>query len=113
MTLARSWCRIRERRGGLGGVIEGLSSAEAAARLRAVGPNEPAHPPRRFGVVAVLAFLANPLAVILLVASGVSAALGDAVNATLIVLMVALGVALNAVQTHRSQRAAERLRDEV
>ena len=50
---------------------------------------------------------------ILLVASVVSAALGDAVNATLIVLMVAVGVALNAVQTHRSQRAAERLREEV
>jgi P-type Mg2+ transporter len=95
------------------GVIEGLSSAEAASRLRVVGPNEPARAPRRFGIVAVFAFLANPLAVILLVASAVSAALGDVVNATLIVLMVALGVALNSVQTHRSQRAAERLREEV
>jgi Mg2+-importing ATPase len=63
--------------------------------------------------VAVLAFLTSPLAVILLIASAVSAALGDVVNATIIVLMVALGVGLDFVQTHRSQRAAERLREEI
>jgi hypothetical protein len=39
--------------------------------------------------------------------------LGDVVNAALIVVMVALGMTLNAVQTQRSQRAAERLRQEV
>jgi P-type Mg2+ transporter len=94
-------------------VIQGLSSGEAACRLRDVGPNEPARPPRRAGLAAAAAFLANPLAAILLVASVASAALGDVVNATLIVLMVALGLALNAVQTHRSQRAAERLREDV
>jgi Mg2+-importing ATPase len=94
-------------------VVDGLSSAEAARRLDEIGPNEPARPPRRPGLVAVLAFLTNPLAVILLVASAVSALLGDVVNATLIVLMVALGVGLAFVQTHRSYRAAERLREEV
>ena len=46
-------------------------------------------------------------------ASVASAVLGDVVNATLIVFMVALGLGLNAVQTHRSQRAAERLRQDV
>jgi P-type Mg2+ transporter len=94
-------------------VIEGLPSGEAARRLRDVGPNEPARPPRRGGLVAAAAFLANPLATILVIASIASAALGDVVNATLIVLMVALGLTLNAVQTHRSQRAAERLRQDV
>jgi Mg2+-importing ATPase len=94
-------------------VIEGLSSSEALRRLRAVGPNEPAPAPRGLGVAAVLGFLTNPLAAILLVACVVSAALGDVVNATLIVLMVALGVALDFVLTHRSQRAAERLREQV
>jgi len=93
--------------------VKGLSASEALRRLRAVGPNEPAPTPRRLGVVAVLGFLTNPLAAILLVACVVSAALGDVVNATLIVLMVALGVALDFVLTHRSQRAAERLREQV
>jgi Mg2+-importing ATPase len=91
----------------------GLSSSEALARLRATGPNEPAPTPRRLGVAAVLGFLTNPLAAILLVACAVSAVLGDAVNATLIMLMVVLGVGLDFVLTHRSQRAAERLREEV
>src|SRR5438045_6001273 len=80
-TSAPSWCRTRDAR--VRGVIEGLSSPEAARRLRVVGPNEPAPPPHRFGVAAVFAFLANPLAVILLAASAVSAAPGDAVNAPL------------------------------
>jgi Mg2+-importing ATPase len=94
-------------------MTEGLSSSEALARLRTTGPNEPAPTPRRLGVAAVLGFLTNPLAAILLVACAVSAVLGDAVNATLIMLMVALGVGLDFVLTHRSQRAAERLREEV
>ena len=94
-------------------MIKGLSSTEALVRLRAVGPNEPALASRRLGVAAVLAFLTNPLAVILIVACVASALLGDAVNATLIVLMVILGVTLDFVLTHRSQRAAEHLREEV
>ena len=57
-------------------MIQGLSTAEAARRLRDVGPNEPARPPRRGTLAAAAAFLANPLAVILLVASVASAALG-------------------------------------
>ena len=47
----------------------GLSSAEAAARLQALGPNELA-PPRRFEAVReLLRYFANPLVLILLVAS--------------------------------------------
>jgi Mg2+-importing ATPase len=94
-------------------MIQGLSSSEALQRLQTIGPNEPAPPPRRLGLAAVVAFLGNPMAVILLIACAVSAALGDVGNATLIVLMVALGVALDFILTHRSQRAAERLREEV
>ena len=94
-------------------VTAGLSSAEAARRLTQTGPNEPAPPPRRLGLAAAAALLANPLAVILLAASAASALLGDVVNAALIVLMVGIGILLNSVQTHRSRRAAERLRQEV
>jgi Mg2+-importing ATPase len=91
---------------------EGLSSAEAHRRLERVGPNEPVE--RRRGAVLreLLGFLANPLVLILIVASAVSAALRDVVNAAIIALMVVLSVVLNFVQTYRSQRAAERLREE-
>jgi Mg2+-importing ATPase len=91
----------------------GLSSDEAQRRLAAVGPNEPGQRRRGAALGALLTFLVNPLVLILLVASGVSALLGDVVNAVLIVLMVLLSVLLNFLQTYRSQRAAERLRDTV
>src|SRR5207244_3318899 len=57
--------------------------------------------------------LANPLLIILPIARAASAILGEHVNASIIVLMVALGVVLNFVQTFRSHRVAERLRDAV
>lgn len=76
-----------------------------------VGANEPA-PHRGGGALRqLLTFFANPLVVILLLASLISATLGDVVNASIIVVMVALSVVLNFTQTHRSQRAAERLRE--
>ena len=91
----------------------GLSSDEARRRLADVGPNEPGQRRRGAALGALLTFLANPLVLILLVASGVSSLLGDLVNAVLIALMVLLSVLLNFLQTYRSQRAAERLRDTV
>jgi Mg2+-importing ATPase len=91
----------------------GLSSDEARRRLADVGPNEPGQRRRGAALGALLTFLANPLVLILLAASGVSALLGDLVNAVLIALMVLLSVLLNFLQTYRSQRAAERLRDTV
>ena len=91
----------------------GLTSDEARRRLDEVGPNEPARAPRTAGLVQILLLLANPLVIILLIASAASAILGERVNASIIVLMVVLSVVLNFVQTYRSHRIAERLRDAV
>jgi len=91
----------------------GLTADEARRRLAAVGTNEPSRPPRAVALRELLGFLANPLVAILLGATVVSAIVGDAVNAVIILVMVALSTGLNFVQTHRSRRAAERLRDEV
>jgi Mg2+-importing ATPase len=60
----------------------------------------------------LLLFL-NPLAIVLLIAAGFSAFLGQAVDAAIIVLVVALGNAINFWQTYRSERATERLRQVV
>ena len=91
----------------------GLTSAEAGARLRRWGPNELA-PPRRFEAVREIArFIANPLVLILLVASAVSAAFGQVVSSLIIALMVLLSIALNFTQAYRSQLAAQRLREQV
>ena len=91
---------------------QGLSSAEAdGIRLR-VGFNEPAGP-HRSPLRQLLPLLANPLAVVLLVASGLSALLGQAFDAALIAGMVVLSVAINVMQTWRSQKAADELRARV
>jgi P-type Mg2+ transporter len=91
----------------------GLTSAEANLRLAKFGPNEPATARRTATVFQLLLLFANPLAIILLAASAISAALGEVINASIIVLMVLLSVALNFVQTYRSQRAVDRIRKEV
>jgi len=91
---------------------QGLDSAEARERLSRFGPNEAAV--RHASPFAqLLPLLGNPLAVVLLVASGLSALLGEHVDAALIAGMVVLSVAINLVQTWHSQKAAEELRRRV
>jgi len=91
----------------------GLSTTEARLRLSKIGPNEPVSARRTSGLVQILFLFINPLAIILLVASAISAAVGEVINAIIIALMVLLSAALNFIQTYRSQRAVERIRKEV
>jgi Mg2+-importing ATPase len=55
----------------------------------------------------------NPLTMILLLAAVISSILGEGVDAAIIVIIVVLGVSINFVQTYRSQRAIEHLREHV
>lgn len=91
----------------------GLSGQEAARLLEQFGPNEPAPVERAHPIVQFLGLFANPLVVILLITSVVSALLGDPTSAAIIIGIVLIGVAINFVQTYRSQRAVERLRQGV
>lgn len=88
----------------------GLSSREAAARLRQYGPNDPA--PRRRGVLfsELLLMLVNPLVVILLIASLISLVLGQHADAGIIFAIAMSSVAINFAQTYRSSKAIEALR---
>jgi P-type Mg2+ transporter len=88
----------------------GLTSSEAAARLAEVGPNEPLRVRRLSSVLQLLRLFLNPLVIILLVASAISALLGQVSDAVIIISMVVLGVGINFWQSYRSQQAAERLR---
>lgn len=91
----------------------GLAQAVAVARATRVGPNEinPTHRPHL--LIEILQFFGNPLVLILLAAAGTSALVGETASAVIIVVMVLLSVALNFVQTYRSQQAADRLRAQV
>src|SRR2546425_385065 len=91
----------------------GLTNEQAQARLLEVGPNEPAPTERRSALAQLVRLFANPLIAILLVASGLSATVGEWVNATIIFVMVLLGVAIIFIQTYHSQRAVEQLRKSV
>ncbi len=90
----------------------GLSSEEAARRLAVHGPNDAA-PRGRSRLVELLRLAANPLAIILLLASAASAFLGEVVNASIITAIVVLSTAINYWQTYRSERAVRRLQASV
>ncbi len=91
----------------------GLTNQEAQRRLSEAGPNETVGVQRTTAIVQFVRLFLNPLIIILLLASFVSASLGEVINAGIIITMVLLGVSLNFVQTYRSQRVVERLRAKV
>jgi P-type Mg2+ transporter len=91
----------------------GLTSAEARQRLAQYGPNEPVSVRRLSAVVQLGHLFANPMAIILLAASAISASLGQRTDALIITTIVLLGIAINFYQTYRSEQAADRLRASV
>ena len=83
---------------------QGLTSAEAARRMAKVGPNDPVVVHHLSTVLQLLRLFLNPLVVILLVASTISALLGQTTDAAIIVTMVLLGVGIN---PNASKRATQ------
>jgi Mg2+-importing ATPase len=87
----------------------GLTAAEAARQLAEFGPNL-IETGSRFRLLRTgLGLLANPLVVILLVASIVSGVVGETLSAAIIVSIVLLSVALDFFQSFRSEKAASSL----
>ena len=88
----------------------GLTSNEAQRRLVRYGVNA-LEPKRRLSLlVQFLDRLRNPLIIVLLAAAAISALTGELASFVIIVTIVLLGVVLDAVQEHRAQQAAERLK---
>lgn len=92
---------------------EGLSSIEAAARLARFGTNLIHGERKRALLLQFLAKFRNPLVIILLAASAISAFTGDATSFFIIGAIVLMSVILDFVQEHRAGQAAERLRQSV
>jgi len=91
----------------------GLTSDEAQRRLRLYGPNSMVKESRFAVLISLLRFLINPLVIILLVASGISLVLGDAVGGGIIIAMVLLSVLLNFFMEFQAQHAVEEIRKQV
>lgn len=92
---------------------DGLSSSEAAARLARFGPNLIHGERKRALLLQFLAKFRNPLVIILLAASAISAFTGDATSFFIIGAIVLMSVTLDFVQEYRAGQAAERLRQSV
>ncbi|MCX7155090.1 MAG: magnesium-translocating P-type ATPase [Rhodocyclales bacterium] len=90
--------------------LAGLSGAEAKARLARFGPNLFREQQSRSLLLQYLSRFKNPLVLILLVASAVSAFTGEVVNFFIISFIVLLSVTLDFVQEYRANAAAEKLR---
>src|SRR5438045_2526869 len=91
----------------------GLSVAEAAHRLAQYGPNELAQRQGHSAAFIFLSHFANPLVLILLSASVVSAFAGEVTNASIIAVIILLSVTLDYIQERRSDKAADALRASV
>jgi Mg2+-importing ATPase len=91
----------------------GLNTVEAQSRLTAYGPNDAATVKRSPLWLQFLARFRNPLVIILLVASALSAASGDAASFIIVVTIVTISMTLDFVQEVRAQNAVEALRRSV
>ncbi len=93
--------------------VRGLSTEVAAARLKQYGPNVLAEVKRAPAVLAFLSRFTNPLVIILLLAATLSAILGDRVSFIIIVCIVLVSTVLDFINSYRSERAAEALKNRV
>ena len=91
----------------------GLTSREAALRLLRYGSNDAAAPKRSPAWLRFIRLLANPLVIILLVASALSAATGEVASFVIIVSIVLLSVLLDFAQASQAQSAVDALRQQV
>jgi Ca2+-transporting ATPase len=91
--------------------VRGLSEEEAKRRLAEHGPNE-LQAARRISPWSILLDqVKNVLVLVLIGAVGLSAFLGDTLEAVVIAAIVILAVALGFIQEYRAERAIEALRE--
>ncbi|HMM90352.1 magnesium-translocating P-type ATPase [Bradyrhizobium sp.] len=91
----------------------GLSQIEAERRFRSYGPNRTEMVQSRSILHKLGQRLLNPLVAILLVAAAISGFSGDVASFVIISSAIAMSLALDIVQEHRAELAAEALRQSV
>lgn len=91
----------------------GLTSREAAKRLKRYGPNALAEGKKRPVILMFLSRFTNPLVIILLFAAILSVFLGDRVSFFIIIAIVTVSTVLDFVNSYRSEKAAEALKQRV
>ena len=89
---------------------QGLSLEEVARRLAHYGPNELREKPRPTFLQLVLAQFNNFIVILLIIASVISALLGDWIEAGVIMLIVLLNAILGVVQESRAEESLAALK---
>jgi calcium-translocating P-type ATPase len=95
----------------LGVSPSGLSDEESYRRLKAYGPNALPEPKGHGVAVIVLGQLRSPLIYLLLVAGGVSLAMGEVGDAFFVALVLAVNTTIGAWQEMRAESSMAALRD--
>ncbi len=90
---------------------EGLTSAEAARRLAAEGPNRLPVAGRRSALAVLFAVATEPMLLLLIGAATVYLLLGNARDAAILAASLIAVVAISVVQERKTERALEALRD--
>ena len=91
----------------------GLTSDEANRRLRLYGPNSFVQESRFAPLFSFFRLFANPLVIILVLASTISIGLGDPVGGLIIISIVLLSVLLNFSMEFQARHAVEKIRKQV
>jgi len=84
---------------------EGLSEPDAAQRLARSGPNQPTVSPERSALIQFLAQLTQPLVLVLIAASVVTAALGEWVDSSVIAGVVLVNAVVGFIQEGKAAAA--------
>ena len=91
----------------------GLTDDEASRRLRRYGPNAMVRESRFAGLLSFFGFFANPLVIILVIASGVSLALGEHIGGLIIIAIVLFSVLLNFLMEFQARHAVEDIQKQI
>ncbi|MHB1463343.1 MAG: magnesium-translocating P-type ATPase [Armatimonadota bacterium] len=91
----------------------GLTTDEVKRRRLKYGANSMEKEARFSGLLTFFRLFANPLVIILLVASGVSLALGDRIGGSIIIAIVMLSVMLNFFMEFQARHAVEAIQKQV
>jgi Ca2+-transporting ATPase len=91
-------------------IPKGLTTQEAQERLKINGPNEIKKEKRKSPLKLLLGQFTNVLMIILLIATGLSFAVGEATDAAIILVIVIASAALGFSQEYRSEKAVEALK---
>lgn len=114
MTGRRIWtASVGSILGELGATESGLTGSEATRRLLQFGPNSTLRQGRRPLALQILDRLANPLVLILLFASALSAWTGELASCVIISVIILMSVALDVIQQRRAENAVDALRRSV